>query len=183
MPSCANSSRLLDNKTLEGQKTASSVVQNQPFTYINYAEILKKYVDSEGKVNYKTLKENRQKLDQFNQSLGIVNLQTYESWSNKKKIAFLINAYNSLTLASIIDHYPTESIRDIPGVWKGRKFTVVGQEMTLDDIEHQILRKQFDEPRIHLGLVCASIGCPQLINEPYTEEALDRQLDQQTRLF
>lgn len=165
------------------QKQESSVVAAQPLNEEDYAEVLKEYVDSSGRVDYEKLKNNRQKLDKFNAAIGFVSPNTYESWTDKEKIAFLINAYNSLTLEAIVDNYPTKSIRDIPGVWDRRKFRVVGQEMTLNDIEHQILRKEFNEPRIHMALVCASIGCPKLRTEPYTGEKLNAQLDEQTRVF
>jgi hypothetical protein len=161
----------------------SSVVAAQPLNYQDYAEVLQEYVDRSGRVDYEGLKNNRQKLDKFNGAIGSVLPTTYESWTNEEKIAFLINAYNSLTLEAIIDNYPTKSIRDIPGVWDRKKFKVVGQEMTLNDIEHEILRKKFNEPRIHMALVCASIGCPKLRTEPYTGENLNAQLDEQTRVF
>jgi Protein of unknown function, DUF547 len=167
----------------EEQKQESNVVTAQPLNVEDYAEVLKEYVDSSGRVDYERLKNNRQKLDKFNAAIGSVSSATYESWTDEEKIAFLINAYNSLTLEAIIDNYPTKSIRDIPGVWDRKKFKVVGQEMTLNDIEHEILRKKFNEPRIHMALVCASIGCPKLKTEPYTGEKLNAQLDEQTRVF
>jgi hypothetical protein len=161
----------------------SSIIAAQPLNYQDYAEVLREYVDASGRVDYEKLQNNRQKLDKFNAALGSVPPNTYESWTDEEKIAFLINAYNSLTLEVIVDNYPTKSIRDIPGVWNRKKFRVIGQEMTLNDIEHEILRKEFDEPRIHMALVCASIGCPNLRTEPFMGEKLNSQLDEQTRVF
>lgn len=160
-----------------------SVVAAQPLSYQDYAEVLQNYVDASGRVDYEKLQNNRQKLDKFNATIGSVPLNTYESWTDEEKIAFLINAYNSLTLEAVVDNYPTESIRDIPGVWDRKKFRVIGQEMTLNEIEHEILRKQFNEPRIHMALVCASISCPKLRTEPFTGEKLNAQLDEQTKTF
>lgn len=165
------------------QKQALSVAPTQPFSYEDYAAVLKEYVNERGQVDYELLKENRQKLDQFNAAIGTLSPNTYASWTEQEKIAFLINAYNSLTLEAIIDNYPTKSIRDIPGVWDRKKFKVMGQEMTLDNIEHQILRKEFNEPRVHMALVCASIGCPPLKTEPFVGEKLDEQLDAQARVY
>ncbi|MBE9170552.1 DUF547 domain-containing protein [Pleurocapsales cyanobacterium LEGE 06147] len=182
LTSCAgysNSSTM--NKQEEQQE--SSVVAAQPLNYQDYAEVLREYVDASGRVDYEKLKNNRQKLDKFNAAIGSVTPNIYESWTDEEKIAFLINAYNSLTLQAIVDNYPTESIRDIPGVWERKKFKVIGQEMTLNDIEHETLRKEFDEPRIHMALVCASIGCPKLRTEPFMGEKLNAQLDEQTRVF
>ncbi len=135
-------------------------------------------------VNYQQLQANRQKLDRFNQSLARVNSENYNSWSDREKLAFLINAYNSFTLQSIIDQNPLKkSIRDIPGVWRRRKFAIAELEKTLDNIEHDIIRKDFNEPRIHMALVCAAMSCPILRNEAYTSEKLDVQLDDQTKKF
>ena len=89
-----------------------------------------------------------------------------------------------MTLQSIIDRDPLDdSIRDIPGVWNRRNFTLVGEARTLDNIEHDILRKDFNEPRIHVALVCAAVSCPPLRDEPYLPEQLDAQLDDQTSRF
>jgi hypothetical protein len=136
-----------------------------------------------GLVNYQKLKENRQLLDEFNSAIGEVPPSTYQSWTNNEKIAFLINAYNSFTLEAIVDNYPTKSIRNIPGVWKFRKFNVAGEEMTLDEIEHQRLRKQFNQPKIHVALVCAAKSCPFLRKEPFMGAKLEAQLNDQTQTF
>ena len=157
---------------------------SQPFDYQDYADVLQTYVDDRGLVDYAGLQANREQLDRFNQFIGAVTPETYASWTEAEQIAFLTNAYNSLTLQSIIDRDPLpESIRDISGVWNRRKFTVAGKEMTLDNIEHDTLRKDFNEPRIHVALVCAAISCPLLRNEPYLPETLDAQLNDQTVKF
>ncbi|MDJ0520352.1 MAG: DUF547 domain-containing protein [Trichodesmium sp. MO_231.B1] len=172
------------NTVGETQQTQGSTITSaKPFNYQNYNSILKEYVNDQGLVDYKKLKENRQQLDEFNSTIGAVNPSTYNSWTDSEKIAFLINAYNSLTLESIIDSYPTKSIRRIPGVWKIRKFDVAGEKMTLDHIEHKVLRKEFNEPGIHVALVCAAISCPPLRREAYTGKQLEKQLDEQAKRF
>ncbi len=164
----------------QSQPGAIAQQSSQPFTYDGYAEVLNRYVDSQGLVDYSALQGDRQLLDDFNTAIGNVSPATYEAWSESEQIAFLINAYNSFTLASIIDQNPLKaSIRDIPGVWRIRAFTIAGQQKTLDNIEHQTLRSQFNEPRIHAALVCAAISCPPLRPEPYTGDALDAQLEDQ----
>lgn len=160
-----------------------STASAKEFNYQTYSSILTEYVNKQGLVDYKKLKENRQKLDEFNGAIGAVKPSEYNSWTDAEKIAFLINAYNSLTLEAIIDNYPTKSIRNIPGVWKIRRFDFVGNKFSLDHIEHQILRKEFDRPGIHVALVCAAISCPLLRTEPYTGEKLVSQLDDQARKF
>jgi Protein of unknown function, DUF547 len=166
-----------------GFQTGENVAIVKPFNNDNYADILEKYLDSSGRVNYEKLKSNRQQLDQYNQAIGAVTPEIYNSWPESEKIAFLVNAYNSLTLAAIINNYPTKSIRDISGVWTGTRYKVVRKDVTLDEIEHQNLRKNFNEPRIHFALVCAAISCPKLRNEPYTGGKLNAQLDDQTKVF
>jgi hypothetical protein len=168
----------------------------QGFSYEDYAEALSEYVDGEGMVNYEALKKNRGGLDNFVTSLGEVSDKEYNSWSEHERIAFLINAYNAITLKVIVDHYPIKkggllaslrfpasSIRQIDGVWDEIRHPVVGRKVTLDEIEHKNLRANFSEPRIHFALVCAAMGCPPLRDEPYTGDALDEQLDDQARTF
>ncbi|MDY7019824.1 MAG: DUF547 domain-containing protein [Cyanobacteriota bacterium] len=181
--SCATSTQPLNQNTGNTSESSISSTQTKPFSYESYDEVLSTYVDQDGQVDYKALKENRQKLDEFNASLATLSPEQFENWTEKEKIAFWINIYNSLTLQAIIENYPTKSIRDIPGVWKRLQFNVMGNNLTLDEIEHKILRVEFNEPRIHMGLVCASIGCPILIQEAYRGEKLERQLDQQTEEF
>lgn len=155
-----------------------------PYSEANFAGVLKSYVNDQGQVNYAALQTQRQGLDQYNASIGGVSPDTYEAWNPSAKIAFLINAYNSFTLQSIIDQNPLKnSIRDIPGVWKGRQFAIAGEQKTLDNIEHQTLRALFKEPRIHMALVCAAKSCPFLRNEPFTANRLDQQLDDQSQKF
>ncbi|NJO70998.1 MAG: DUF547 domain-containing protein [Oscillatoriales cyanobacterium RM1_1_9] len=172
-----------NNASNPAQPTTITQVANQPFSYDDYGTVLETYVNNQGQVNYEALKANRQPLDAFNSSLATLSPETFNNWSDPEKIAFWVNIYNSLTLQAIIDHYPTKSIRDIPGVWKQLKFNVMGEELTLDQIEHEILRKEFNEPRIHMGLVCASVGCPVLRQEPFFGEQLDQQLNEQTQQF
>ncbi|HHP7246188.1 MAG TPA: DUF547 domain-containing protein [Elainellaceae cyanobacterium] len=161
--------------------TQTSPSSSEAFNYAPYADILATYINREGLVDYQSLQANPQKLNAFNTSIGEVSPDTYSSWDDAQKIAFLINAYNSFTLESIIDQDPLKSsIRDIPGVWRIRNFEIAGQRKTLDNIEHQTLRIEFNEPRIHAALVCAAISCPPLRPEPYRAETLDVQLDEQT---
>ncbi len=165
------------------------------FDYGSYSATLGKYVDDNGMVGYEALEVDRKKLDVFAASLARLSPKVYDKWADAGKIAFWINAYNGLTLKAILDHYPIEpsfiaslrfpknSIRQISGVWDKLEFRVMGAEMTLDEIEHSRLRRDFNEPRIHVALVCAAIGCPSLRNEPFEADRLDTQLDDQTTRF
>ena len=138
------------------------------------------YVDDRGLVAYQQLQSNRQALDKFNNSLGSLDPETFFGWSEDEQIAFLMNAYNSYTLAAIINQDPLkDSIRDIPRVWKQEQYQVIGQNKSLDGIEHGTLRKDYDEPRLHAAVVCAALSCPPLRTEPYSGDNLDVQLDDQ----
>ena len=147
-----------------------------------YARVLRNRVNESGLVDYTALQRQPANLQQILDAIGSTPPERYEGWDEEGKIAFLINAYNAITLKSIIDQkHLKASIRDIVGVWKIRRHPVLGQSRTLDEIEHKILRRQFNEPRIHAALVCAAISCPPLRREPYTAEQLDGQLDDQVR--
>lgn len=168
------------------QAQAVDVSANAPLSYEPYAEVLAAYVDEQGFVDYQGLQANRQLLDQFNASLAAVDSATYDSWTEAEQIAFWVNAYNSLTLKSIVNESPIkDSIKDIVGVWRIKKHPVLaeGKTFTLNNIEHDVLRVDFNEPRIHVAINCASLGCPDLRIEPYTGDRLDAQLDQQVRRF
>lgn len=93
------------------------------------------------------------------------------------RIAFWINAYNAFTVKGVLDNYPLRSIRDVRGFWDKTKYRALGREVTLDEIEHEILRKQFREPRIHFAIVCASLSCPRLQPFAFTGAKLGAQLD------
>jgi len=171
----------------------STNLAERGFSNDEYSSVLAADVDDYGMVNYKGLKAKRGELDSFAASMAALDPNVFAKWSDKRKIAFWINAYNAFTLIAIINNYPIKStflgrrlypgnsIRQIDGVWDELKFRVMGRDMTLDEIEHENLRRYFNEPRIHMALVCAAMGCPSLRNEPFTEEHLDAQLDDQTR--
>ncbi|MFH1738026.1 MAG: DUF547 domain-containing protein [bacterium] len=176
-----------------------SWVNAQPNTgslsYENYADTLQTFVDDDGMVNYEGLKASPASLDSFLRTLESVDPATVQQCTDKEKIALWVNAYNGFTLKAIIDHYPIQSrwgasllypknsIRQIKGVWDKLQFVVMGQKTTLDSIEHNILRKDFNEPRIHMALVCAAMSCPPLRNEPFLAERLDGQFEDQVHRF
>jgi hypothetical protein len=165
------------------------------FDYTDYASVLKTFVDENAMVHYSKLKAQPQQLKAYVSAIAKLNRSRYEKWSEKDIIAFWINAYNGLTLKAIIDHYPIKSsflksriypknsIRQISGVWDKITFKVMGRDLTLEYIEHKILRGNFNEPGIHMALVCAAMGCPPLRGEPYIGEKLGEQLGDQARRF
>ncbi len=105
--------------------------------------------------------------------------------SRDEQFAYWMNLYNALTIDVVLDHYPVKSIRNIGlsgffsiGPWKAPLVTVEGQELSLDDIEHGILRGLWKDPRIHYGVNCASIGCPNLQPEPFSSATVNAVLDE-----
>ncbi len=110
--------------------------------------------------------------------------------SRAEQLAFWINAYNAGTLAAVLDHGIPRSVQDVgkvagipTGAFFRSRFRVAGREISLDQIEHQVLRGRFREPRIHFAIVCASRSCPLLASRPYRADSLDSQLDAAARAF
>ncbi len=159
-------------------------------------QLLRTYVDDQGFVDYQGLLENQEQLAAYEQALQGVDADSFSSWPEAQRLAFWINAYNAFTLRAIVDNYPIKrrgslkgifgpknSILQIPGVWKELEWQAAGQTVTLDEIEHEILRVKFEEPRIHFAIVCASISCPNLRNEAFIAAQIDTQLDEQLHSF
>jgi hypothetical protein len=155
--------------------------------YSKFEQVLKAYVDDQGLVDYNAMAKDI-RFQAFIESLESVNIK--EMTSNGQ-LAFWINAYNAVTIDKVIKWKPRKSVREtlIPGIWTSTKFftsrehLVAGRQMSQDDIEHEILRKQFKDPRIHFAIVCASLSCPPLARFAFTAENVQRQLDAETRKY
>jgi len=150
-----------------------------------FDSLLQKNVDKTGRVDYQSLKNNETLLDNY--LAYIQNNEPTKDWSSNKKKAFWINTYNAYTIKIILNNYPLKSIRDIKidgkTAWK-IPFVKVGQKRyTLDQIEHKILRKKFNDPRIHVGINCASVSCPRLWNFAFTEDNIASSLDNLMKVF
>ena len=143
-------------------------------------DALLRRVVREGGVDYAALAADPAPLDAYLETLAAAN---FEALSRDGKLALLINAYNAFTLRLILDHYPLESIKDIPDAerWKAVRWSVMGTQVSLDSLEHEFLRARFEEPRIHFAINCASVGCPPLRAEAYTPDRLEAQLEEQTK--
>ncbi len=149
-----------------------------------YAELLAKYVKN-GVVNYHGFKENENKLNQY---LRILEETDTETLSRNEQFAFYINAYNAWTIKLILSAYPgIQSIKDLGGLfespWKKKIARIDGKILTLDNIENDILRPRFKDPRVHFAINCASKSCPPLQSEPYRGDILDQQLTEVTEAF
>ena len=149
-----------------------------------YGELLAKYVKN-GVVDYQGFKNQEAKLDKY---LTVLENTRVSELSRNEQFAFYVNAYNAWTIKLILGAYPDiDSIKDLGNIFQspwGKKIVRIhGKLLTLDDIEHGILRAQFKDPRVHFAVNCASKSCPPLISEPYRGSTLNRQLDDATRAF
>jgi hypothetical protein len=151
-----------------------------------FDRVLKTFV-VEGRVDYASLGKDRAILDEYLDRVSHVNEQEFTAWPRNDRLAYLINLYNAATLKLIVDHYPVTSIRDIGGFFRGPwnqpVVRLFGNAVTLNHLEHDIIRRQYNEPRIHMALVCAAKGCPPLRGEAYVAGKLEEQLDHQSNLF
>ena len=185
----SNASEPMDSSTL--RQTPRPVSR---FDHHALDDVLKTYVDDAGFVDYEGLK-NAGALARCLASMAAIEP---DELPGAERMAFWINAYNAWTLQLIVDNYPVESIKHItPFRVKGRSLYVPrfnspwaypvvrvgGRVLTLDYVEHQILRRQYEDPRIHFALVCAARSCPNLRREAYTGDRLDDQLEEQGRAF
>ncbi|MDH3287170.1 MAG: DUF547 domain-containing protein [Betaproteobacteria bacterium] len=173
----------------------SAIAQGFDHEYKAWDALVKKHVvlidgGKASRVRYDGFAEDRAALTSYLDSLSRVTKQQFTGWSKAQRMAFLINAYNAFTIEKILMRYP-----DIDSIWdfgklfsnpfKDRFFRLLGTELSLDDIEHGMLRRPgaYDEPRVHFAANCASIGCPMLREEPYVAASLEAQLEEQTRRF
>lgn len=168
----------------------TSYSQNAP-SHELFDHLLKKHVTNAGDVNYKGFIKDTTALNAYLDLLS-KNPPNEKTWSKSEQMAYWINAYNAFTIKLITRYYPIKSIKDIgsriqiPFVntpWDIKFITIGKEKMDLNNIEHGKLRKQFDDPRIHMALVCASKSCPLLLNEAYEAGKLEEQLNRQTKAF
>ncbi len=167
----------------ELNQTETKIIDHEIWT-----NLLQKHVDRLGKVNYQGFAKDQVKLSTYLNELS--ENPPGSSWTKDEKITYWINAYNAFTVQLILDHYPVHSIKEIAkGVpminspWDLKFFKIGGVDFDLNTIEHEILRKQFNEPRIHFSINCASVSCPILRNEAYRAKDLNEQLNDQTDIF
>ena len=185
---CVLGARFLYQYRVENEERVGKEIQvartNSEFSHALFDQVLQKYVDSQGRVNYVGLKSNSQALESYLDLLAVTapdELPTFQDG-----LAFWINAYNALTIKGVLDHYPTTSVRKIKplgGFFSRIKFQVGGRNYTLNNIEHDIIRYEFGDPRIHFALVCASVGCPILENRAFFPDTLEERLDNATTNF
>ena len=153
------------------------------FSHELFDQVLQEHVDENGQVNYTKLKANPKKLEAY---LDLLAFAKPDDLSYNERLTFWINAYNALVIKGVINHYPTTSVRKIKffnGFFSRLKFQVAGKMYSLNQIEHDTIRAEFVEPRVHFVLVCASHSCPPLWNRAYSAETLEERLETATFNF
>jgi len=155
-----------------------------------WTKLLQQYVNAEGWVDYEGLTGAKVALDDYINILSTNPPST--SWSKEERLAYWLNAYNAFTIKLIVDNYPVESIKDlnpliavpfVNTVWQKKWFKIGDEDFSLDNIEHDVLRKEFEEPRIHFAINCASFSCPVLRREAFVADKIYGQLEEQAKLF
>ena len=151
---------------------------SQSFDYSLLNSFIGKYVSLQGNIDYKSISsiELNPILNQF------VKISPQEDWTKEEHLSYWINTYNIFTIKLISDNYPVKSIKDIKQPWDKKFIPIRGELLSLNQIEHEIIRKM-NEPRIHFALVCAAISCPKLYNKAFTSENLDEDLTKLTKEF
>lgn len=165
----------------------SQPVAAATFDHSLFDQVLKKYVNDKGLVDYNGIARDTT----FKEYIDSLATAKVDTMSLDAQLAFWINAYNAITIDKVIKWRPQKSVREtlIPGLWTSTKFyssrehTVAGKRVSPDDIENNILRQQFKDPRIHFAIICASSGCPLLPRIAYTEENVQARLEEETRAY
>ncbi len=152
--------------------------------HFEWNRMLKSYVDEEGGVNYKGWKKEQEALRGYLKAMG--QMET-EGFTENDVLAYYINIYNAATVDLILTHYPLESIKDIEidgnSAWEHPFILLNEKAITLNHLENEIIRKQFNDPKIHFALVCAAKSCPKLHNRAFTGENLNEVLTTLTTEF
>lgn len=158
------------------QLSGKAGVPEANFDHSSWTALLSKYVSPAGAVNYDGFKKSEAQLNAYLKKLEQNSPQA--NWSKSETMAYWINAYNAYTIKLILNNYPLKSIMDINGgkAWDLAFINIDGKKLSLNNIEHDILRAKYKDPRIHFAVNCASISCPKLKNSAFTGADLDRQL-------
>ncbi len=143
--------------------------------------LLENHVSPGGRVDYLALQRNEVKLDAYLELLA--KKRPDKSWSREESLAYWINAYNAYIVKLILNHWPVQSIEDIKEPWDQKWIELEGKTYSLNQIEHEVIRPTYREPRIHFALVCAAQSCPPLANEAFTARKLETMLEKRTRSF
>ncbi len=155
----------------------------QSVSHQKWDDLLQKYVSPAGKVDYSGFAKDKLQLQNYLNALS--KSTPDDSWSRNESMAYWINAYNAFTIDLILKNYPLKSIMEINGgkAWDLKFIKLSGRTYSLNDIEHEILRKKYKDARIHFAVNCASISCPRLSNKAFVAGNLEDQLNKMAISF
>jgi hypothetical protein len=167
------------------------------FTHEYFNRVLERFVDNQGQVNYKDLKEHSENLDKYYQLLSSYSPDSHPDLfpTEPSKLAYWLNAYNAAAIKIVLTHYQISSVKDVKpprllfflpresGFFLFQRVTIGGKKMSLYSLENNIIRKRFSDPRVHFALNCASRGCPRLPRRAFHGSDLTEVLDNQRRIF
>jgi len=156
------------------------VVIDKP-NHQTWNELAKKYISTDGKVNYKGFKSELNLLKSYIDNLGKNPVK--KEWSKNEELAYWFNLYNASTVYLIASNYPTKSITNLEGgkPWDKKFVTSGDKTYSLNDIENVIVRPKFNEPLVHVAFNCAAVSCPILLNEAFVADKLYSQLEKQAK--
>lgn len=142
-------------------------------------QVVSTFVDSAGNVDYAALERGRQPLDQYLDSLAVVGPRSHPERfpTPQHELAYWINAYNAFVLRGVVDAFPVASVMEIEEFFKLRRFLSSGDSLSLDELENQIIRPLYSDPRVHFALICGAKGCPELQRRAFSGAHLDAHLD------
>lgn len=168
------------------EETSTTVIDHTRWTELLKKYLIKDHPSGINRFQYSKVSENdKTALQRYVDALENVKVRDL---NRREQMAYWINLYNALTVKVIIEHYPIKSIRDIDlassrGPWDAKLVTIEGKDVSLNDIEHRILRPVYKDNRVHYAVNCASIGCPNLLPNAFTSQNLDQQLDEGAREY
>ncbi len=155
-----------------------SMFNTQAQSFFKNADSFLKENVINGLVNYDALVRNSENLESLANEIANFPI---ESADKKTQLAFYLNAYNILAIKNVIDNYPISSPLKVDGFFDKITNTVAGKNLTLNQIENDIIRPQFNDARIHFALVCVAKGCPQLSTTAFTSENVNTHLEKLTQ--
>jgi hypothetical protein len=160
-------------------------------------EVQQRFVDARGRVDYAGLQADPGSLDSYYRLLAHYSPDTHPQHfaGEDDRLAYWINAYNAAVLKAVVTYYPIASVSEVSGpplsslfseqmgFFYFQKLVFGGESINLYNLEHDVIRKRFIDPRIHFAINCASLGCPRLPKRAFTTAGLTAALDRETRLF
>ena len=158
------------------------------FDHSAWDRVLKRHVNARGEIDYAGIQKDRRDMDAY---LALLRASSPKSnpgmfSTRADAMAYWINAYNAFVTNGVAVKYPVKSVRDLGfafGFFRAREYVAGGTTMSLNNVEHDTLRKEFNDPRVHFAIVCASLGCPYLARDAFLPRKLEEQLDAGARQF